>query len=114
MKVYSDILTPANMRDAARYAMVGIDTLTALTRPRTRKYGWIVKLTGSSTRHRNSGTHGAATWESSPATYDEHGNWIAFLFAIDAKAKIADYDGAERFHSETGNKYEYRQTGVAR
>jgi hypothetical protein len=112
VKVYSDRFTREDMRDAARYAGVGLDTVTPITRPRTRKFGWVVKLTGSSTRHRNSGTHGAATWDSAPATHDEHGRWMAFLFDIDPEAKIADYDGQAQFHFSTNDKYHL--TGVAR
>ena len=111
MKVYSDILEYHHLVAANDQAGVTFDRCVPIRHPRVRKNGWEIRLTGSSTRHRNSGTHGAATWESAPATWDEHGVWMAHLFAIDPRARIADYDGADAFHNYTDHKF---QTGVAR
>lgn len=110
MKVYSDTLTYADLRAAARYARIALDTCEPIEGARVRSRGWTVRLSGSSTRHRNSGTHGAATWESAPATYDEHGHWMAWLFDIDPNARIAEYDGAHNFHAFTYDAY--RRVGV--
>lgn len=105
MKVYSDVFTYSDMKDAARFARVRIDTAEKINRPRTRTRGWKIRLSGSSTRHRNSGNQGAATWDTSPATHDEHGQWMAFLFDIDPGAKIAEYDGQADFVYATHGVY---------
>jgi hypothetical protein len=95
----------ADLGEAARITGAALDSTEKIARPRVRQHGWKVRLTGSSTRHRNSGTHGAATWESPPATWDEHGRWMAELFDRDPHARIAGYNGRDAFHHETADKY---------
>src|ERR1700680_1259432 len=101
MKVYSDSLTRSDLQDAARRARVGIDRLEDITRARVRRHGWKVQLTGSSRQARNTGMYGGDSGGSSPATWSEHGHWMAFLFAIDPEARIAYYEGAVAFHAQT-------------
>lgn len=105
MRIYSDTLTREHLFDAARSARVGLDELIRIKHARVRASGWVVRLEGSSTRHRNSGTMGADTGASRPATWDEHGRWMAYLFAIDPHARIAYYDGAKEFNQMTRGAY---------
>lgn len=106
MKVYSDVLTSEDLRETLP-TQVGFDRIQRIGRPRVRKNGWDVRLTGSSPRHRNSGQYGAATWaDTPPATWDEHGAWFANLFTVDPNAVVANYRGSEDFHKATRYKYD--------
>lgn len=104
MKIYSDTLSTDDLY-AALPDRVHLDGLCPITRPRVRRRGWIVKLTGTSTRHRNSGSYGAASWESTPATWDEHGQWMARLYELDPEARITYYANRDQFHAMTKNAY---------
>lgn len=110
MKLYSDHLTPL---DIYRHTPPGtfVDECEAIRRPRLRKFGWKVKL-GSTTsrRYRNSGTHGAATWESNPASWDDYGHWLSKLFDVDPNARLGPYTGRAHFHESTDHAY--HRTGV--
>lgn len=105
MRVYSDTLTADDLHNAARRARVGIRDIAGMQRPRVRARGWVLSLTGSSTRHRNSGTYGADHDDFPPATWDEHGAWMAALYEVDPDARIAYYRNREDFHTLTANAY---------
>ena len=103
MRVYSDILTRSDLTAACNRPVFYVDELMTIQRPRVRACGWQVRLAGSGRRRRNSGVSGS---ESTPAaTYDQHGEWMARLFAIDPKARIACYDGVADFIQKTAGKY---------
>lgn len=106
MKVYSDTLDRNDLYEAA-HGTPGVQiTSTKMNRPRIRARGWAVTLTcPSSNRHQNSGTHDAATWMPSAASWDQYGQWMALVFERDPDARIAEYDGREAFHRATKNKY---------
>lgn len=111
LKIYSNYLLRDDLFEAAQEArMLGagghIQEIKPMGKTRTRTRGYEVQLTNpSSNRHRNSGTHGAATWESSAATWDDHGHWFAQIFRRDPKAKCGPYDGVQDFHQATNQKY---------
>lgn len=105
MKLYSDILTMANIASAKPdgcYVRV-----RAIQNPRVRKQGWKGKLYSmTSNRWENSGTHGAATWsDDRPASWDEYGVWLAALFSLDPNARLGPYNNAADFLRATSNKY---------
>lgn len=104
MKLYSDVLTPDNIHAAAP-AGVGVE-LVAIRRARLRAHGWIVSLSDwNSNRHKNSGQHGAATWKAPAASWDQHGEWMAALYAIDPAMQVGPYKDADDFERQTGGKY---------
>ena len=102
MKLYSDTLDSQRLAAAARAEGLYLE-LASMSRPRKRARGWTVRLSNpSSRRHRNSGTHGAATWElDPPASWDDHGRWMARLYDLDPGMVVAEYDGAADFHRAT-------------
>lgn len=105
MKVYSDSLTYDDLIGSLP-DRVHLDECVAIKRSRVRQHGWTIQLSGTSTRHRNSGVYGAATWKAPPATYDEHGIWMARLYDIDPKARIACYRDAKDFRLSTKGRFE--------
>lgn len=117
LKVYSDTLDARDIMDAAEEARMltgsraSIEKIASLDgNLRTRSKGWEVRLWNpDSSRHRNSGTHGAATWETPAASWDDHGHWFAQIFRRDPEAKCANYNNAEEFHRITNNKYKIKE-----
>lgn len=107
MKLYSDTLTELAITHVVRDVEdVYVDRLDPLQRPRVRSRGWDFRLASmTSNRYRNSGQYGASTWDSSPATWDQHGEVFARLFEIDPNARIGDYNGRDEFHRVTDGKY---------
>jgi len=94
MKIYSDTLTTADLYDAAK-GVCGIWVCDTITRPKKRRNGWNVSLSGSSPYMSQMGDyHKAATW-------DEHGIWMDRLFDLDPHAIIATYDGRDDFIEQT-------------
>lgn len=110
MKVYSDLLDTPDL-----YAALPADVYAAtvkLKRPRKRARGWTVSLEGLGSRHyrrKNSGNYGASSPGTMAATWDDHGVWMAALFAKDPNALIADYDGRDDFERQTREYREYVQ-----
>lgn len=104
MKVYSDTLTSDELH-ACLPRGISLDAVP-IKRPRTRRRGWAVRLTDwSSRRHKNSGKHGAATWDSPAASYDKHGEWIAALYELDHLAVVGPYKDREDFHRTTADRF---------
>lgn len=101
MRIYSDTLNRDHLIDAARSARVGFDTLETLRNTRVRSHGWLVRLIGSSRRPRNTGTVGADTGGTWPATWNEHGHFMAALYSIDPNARIAYYNNLDEFNFMT-------------
>jgi hypothetical protein len=104
VKLYSNILTAADL-GAALPDGVSIEVV-ALRSPRISSRGWHVSLSYlAGTRHKNSGKHGAKTWDDPAASWDQHGQWMARLYERDPDMRVAHYNNAEDFHRKTGNKY---------
>jgi hypothetical protein len=99
MKVYSNTLTDQDLRDAAKAARVGLWVCDRITRTRISKNAWEVSLTGSSPYTSQMGDYHKA------ATYDEHGYWMAELFAKDPDARISWWKNADHFNEGTEHKY---------
>lgn len=103
MKVYSDTLTKNDLLDALPRG-VSLHVCDPIGAPRIRSRGWTVQLRcWGSNRHVNTGNYGAG--EQGAASWDDHGRWMAALFARDPAARIADYDGAEDFDRSTDGAY---------
>lgn len=99
VKVYSDILTRDDLVRATPRG-VTLDTCEPIERPRVRANGWTVQLRcWGSNRHVNTGQYGAG--EQGAASYEQHGRWMAALFAKDPAARIAYYDGVGDFDRAT-------------
>lgn len=118
MKLHSDILTMADVRDALERAKKRghVDRLTVfdVLEPkgsRTRKNGFEVhlewigdKVKGDGRRWTNSGNTGSGGTYA--ATYDEWGWFIAELFDKDENAVFGHYKGLDSFNNQTRSKYE--------
>lgn len=105
MKIYSDAITADVIRSTTREVPgLYIDELSAIPGARVRKYGYVVRTGGNTNRLRNSGVYGA-DHSTNAASWDQHGQWFALLYAIDPNARIAIYDGANDFHERTKGKY---------
>ncbi|HET9598621.1 MAG TPA: hypothetical protein VFP65_23795 [Anaeromyxobacteraceae bacterium] len=105
MRVYSDILTAADF-DAAAERPVSVWACEGPFPARKRARRFNVTLTGTSPRGRNTGRYGGERMEyAPPATWDEHGAWMARVFDVDPDAVIAHYDGRDDFHRQTRNAY---------
>lgn len=103
MKVYSDVLTgPDLLRAVPRGCQLELVTIRS---PRVRARGWVVRLSRpSSRRHFNTGQYGAGDFGA--ASWDDHGVWMAALFAIDPSARLAHWDGVEAFTEGTHGAYQ--------
>lgn len=102
MRIYSDHLDEYSIHKAAR-GILFIDSARPLKRPRIRSRGWEVKTSGNTSRWKNSGRYGA---ERIPAaSWDQHGQFFARLYAIDPAAWVAIYQSAEDFSERTQGKY---------
>lgn len=95
MKVYSDTLTQADLREALPKG-VTLAVLEIISNTRKRRNGWIVSLSGSSPyrSQMSEGGHRAATW-------DEHGLWMAELYRRDPNAVIGWYKTLDDFLTQT-------------
>lgn len=104
MKVYSDKLTRADLYGALPGPSLYLEA-TEIRGARVRSRGWTVRLEAlrGAGRFRNSGQYGAESTRA--ATWDEHGEWMAALFAIDPDARIAVYDGRAEFERVTKGEY---------
>jgi hypothetical protein len=100
MRIHSDILTWADMYNAARKAGVVIEDLDRHA-SRSRATAFVFYLSGSSNYMSNNRDHKAATW-------DEWGMFLAHLFSVDPQAHSGknSYQSAEHFHWTTGNRFE--------
>jgi hypothetical protein len=108
MKLYSDVLSASDLIDLdCVVSGVSIYAIDPLPNTRVRKNGFKIVLTGTSPFGRNTGRWGAAGRyeQGPPATWDEHGAWMAQVFEKDPKARIAYYDGRDDFHKQTHSKY---------
>lgn len=109
MRIHTDHLSRGDLTAAVSKAGlrgVWIDGMTEHG-SRSRKRAFEVRLAASprpGRRFRNSGQYGAesATYA---ATYDEHGEWIAQLYALDADAIVGPYRGRADFHAQTKSHY---------
>jgi hypothetical protein len=110
MKLYSDTLTTADLY-AALPEGVGIAAIRPIRSPRKRAHGWELSLEGFAGRHtrrRNSGMYGADGYGYA-ATWDDHGVWMAALYAKDPDALIAWYKDRDHFYSATRHESEWRK-----
>lgn len=109
MKLYSDTITRADLY-AALPPDVGAEVRT-IRNPRKRANGYVVSLEGLGDRHtrrKNSGNYGATSSEEArAATWDDHGVWMAALFAIDPAMIVAGYDGRDDFEQQTRQTRDY-------
>lgn len=111
MKMHTDTLTRADLHAALRDAEAACPTLRdvwleavgAGSRSRNRAYVFRLEALRGSGRRRNSGTHGAEA--SYAATWDEHGHWMAAVYALDPEARIGPYADADDFHAQTEGRY---------
>lgn len=75
---------------------------------RTRDHKFDVILSGSSSRHMNSGQYGALDiGDGMAATWDEWGIFLGTLFARDPFMHCWAYMGAEDFNQQTGDRFRY-------
>ncbi len=103
MKVYSDTLTRDDLVDALPRG-VTLDSCEPISGARVRANGWTVALRcWGSSRHVNTGQYGAG--EQGAASYEQHGVWMAALFAKDPAARIAYYDGRADFERATDGRF---------
>lgn len=107
MKVWSDILTEQDLRGCG-LGPVQVWRCEGPKPARVKAQAFDVVLTGTSPRGRNSGRYGGSRqWDyAPPATWDEHGEWMARVFDIDPDARVAGYAGRDDFHASTARKYE--------
>lgn len=106
MRIYSDSLTDADLNDSlaavAHYLYFRLLWPIGGTRLRSRCWGF--KLgSRASNRHENTGKWGAG--DDYAASWDEHGHFIAQLFARDPAARVGPYDGIDAFTLATKGKY---------
>lgn len=116
MKVWTDVLTSGDLWAACP---AGVDVQAdapVSARLRANRFEHVRLSTEHGNRWPNGGQYGGgrAAYDSgsvaSPraATYDEHGAWMARLFARDPNAiidGIVRYDGEADFHRQTNNRY---------
>lgn len=104
MKVYSNILTEDDLR-AALPPEVGA-SIQVIRNPRVARHGYTVYLQGFGPRHTrsvNSGENGAGYHKA--ATYDDHGEWFARLYAIDPDARLSWWKDRGDFERGTEGKF---------
>lgn len=112
LKIYSDVLDRQDIIDSVSEARdtipitATLEDIEEMPNTRVRSRGWKIRLSNwQSNRHRNSGKYGANTWDSPPATWDDHGHVFAQIFRRDPNAKIGFYDGEADFHAYTSDAY---------
>lgn len=98
MKIHADKLTTGALYDALPAGVIITECEPA--KSRTHAHAWIVRLSGSSPYAQQGGTgYKAATW-------DEHGRWMADLFAIDPGAILGQWKGRTHFYTETRKEHD--------
>lgn len=102
MRIHTN-LTAAMINQAARHAQVSFERFDT-HRSRTRRFGYDVLLTGSSSRRPNSGHFGAHS-DVFAATWDEWGIFLGEIFGLDPIAHCTYYMGADDFHWQTGGRF---------
>jgi len=104
MRIHTDILTEADIHDAAREARVSYAG-GGFTRhgSRSRDHAFNVLLTGESKRRPNGGNYGAA--DDYAATWDQWGVFLAVLFDRDPNMKTPYYVDAHDFHVRTNDRF---------
>ena len=120
MRIHSSVLTAKDLHSAIGEAglptaEVWVETLTQ-HRSTKRERAFEVRLAatqgrdrnGKARRPRNSGFYGAESGGPylKAATYDEHGYWMAVLFAKDPEAIVGPYKGVSEFNQMTRYKYD--------
>lgn len=106
MKVYSDVLTEADLRSALPDGVYA--DVRPLRQARVRRFGWDVYLEGFGARHTratNSGTYGAGSRKA--VSYDDHGVWMARLYQIDPDARVSWWKSRADFEQGTKGKYSH-------
>lgn len=135
MRIHTDILTTADIRDAAERAGSAVHADYTRHGSRSRAHAFHIKLTGTSSRRPNNGTGGrfrdgvADSNDEHAATWDEWGMFLAELFRRDPNATIpnvyatsADFDYAtdgrfdgltpELQHGAAGHRWQF--SGIPR
>lgn len=108
MQLHTDLLTDADMRNAARAAHVDfIRCEEAGSRTRTRRFDFILEGYASN-RRPNWGTGDRDTHDGYAATWDEWGIFLNFLLQRDPEAHCGkhSYLGLEHFKHQTGGRYD--------
>lgn len=102
MRFHSDILTASTVAKIVQGTSGPYINTATDHRSRSRKGAVELKLFGSSSRYPNFGRNDnydmAATW-------DEWGVVIGKMFEIDPEMTCRNYDGAEDFHHQTGDRF---------
>lgn len=102
MKIYSDTLNRNDLLNAVPRGCT-LD-LAPIAHARVRRYGWTARmLRPGGTRWTNTGQYGAGNERA--ASYDDHGVWMAALYALDPNARISWWKNADDFHAGTEGKY---------
>jgi len=103
VKVYSDILTAADVLAMDELSQVGYEDFREFTPRSGYARGFELFLYGFGSRHvrRSAHAHIGDTSYNMAATWTDFGIWMARLFKIDPRAKIAWYDGVDEFLAET-------------
>lgn len=113
MKIYSDVLNEQDLVIACKRASGAVYLNAAkLIEGRKRRFEGVTIRAETALRvgddWRSEGTGGRRECPQY-ATYDEHGRWMAALFARDPQARIKsaihDFNGAADFHDQTDNRY---------
>jgi hypothetical protein len=110
MKLYSDKLTDADIFNAARTAGVELYHCEPIGNTRVRRYGWEISLSGSSPYTSQSNftdPHKAATW-------CEHGIFMAELYKVDPKLRIANYKTLADFMETTRKLSEHPGNNIGK
>lgn len=108
MRIHSDKITTADVRDAARRAAANPVRLTE-HRSRKRDHAYDVILEGHAPHRINSAEFG----DLNAASWDAWGIFLAYLFEIDPAAECWAYDGWSDFHRKTGDRFHVASGGVA-
>lgn len=118
MKIYSNVLTGADLDAAIRaanehtprrdvdpfYGIIGFERCRELSRTRIRARGWDVLLYRiGSTAHFNTGQYGAG--EEGAASWDDWGWFLAGLYRHDPVMRAGYYNGEADFHRATRNGF---------
>lgn len=107
MRIHTDIITSGDVGNAVAIVPGAYAEVTQ-RRSQKRHHALEVKLSatdkGPGRRHVNTGKYGAATNDYA-LTWDEWGNVLAALFALDPNAIAGDYGGANDFHWKTGSRF---------
>lgn len=106
MRIHTNTLTPIDLYEALA-PDVTLAYWPTMHGSRTHVRAYDVQLRGRGVRHTrrpNSGTVGADAGYA--ATYDDHGHWMAALYAKDPDMKVAGtYANASQFHERTRFAY---------